>query len=195
MTKTQLTKKIEKALIEKYCSNNLKKYYGALEVPCANWLGKGKQNIDFATYEPRTQDINCYEIKITKADFNSGASLSFLGNRNYLVVPYELGKYLADNWHNKAETENWTHSKLPYSGIGVIAYLPEKYDELMEKYADVAILNQALNDYNHVSDKFVTLIKCKRKEVHLEQKMSLIEGILRAGCRDATKAYLNDEFL
>ncbi|WP_190812350.1 hypothetical protein [Lactobacillus crispatus] len=195
MTKIQLTKEIEKALIEKYCSNNLKKYYGALEVPCANWLGKGKQNIDFATYEPRTQDINCYEIKITKADFNSGASLSFLGNRNYLVVPYELGKYLADNWHNKAETENWTHSKLPYSGIGVIAYLPEKYDELMEKYAHVAILNQALNDYNHVSDKFVTLIKCKRKEVHLEQKMSLIEGILRAGCRDATKAYLNDEFL
>lgn len=58
MTKTQLTKEIEKALIEKYCSNNLKKYYGALEVPCANWLGKGKQNIDFATYEPRTQDIN-----------------------------------------------------------------------------------------------------------------------------------------
>jgi hypothetical protein len=86
-----------------------------------------------------------------------------LENRNYLVVPYELGKYLTDNWHNKDVTENWTHSELPYSGIGVIAYLPEKYDELMEKYTDLAILNQALNDYNHVSDKFITLIKCKKK--------------------------------
>lgn len=33
----------------------------------------------------------------------------------------------------------------------------------MEKYTDLAILNQALNDYNHVSDKFITLIKCKKK--------------------------------
>lgn len=195
MTKTQLTKEIEKALVEKYCAANLKKYYGALEVPCENWFGKGKQNIDFATYEPRTQDINCFEIKVTKADFNSSASLSFLGNRNYLVVPYDLGKYLANNWHNKDETKSWTHNKLPYSGIGVIAYLPDKYDDLTKKYDDLAILNQALDDYNHVSNKFVTLIKCKKKEIHLEQRISLMEGILRAGCRDATKAYLNNEFL
>lgn len=195
MNKTKLTKDIEKALVEKYCSNKFKTYYGAIEVPCNNWSGKGKNNLDFATYSPRDQGISCYEIKVTKSDFNSNASLSFLGHKNYIVVPYELGRYLVTNWHNKSETDKWTHSNLPYSGIGVIAYFPETYDELLTKYANTSLLDQALADYNHVSDKFVTLIKCKRKEIHLEQRISLIEGILRAACRDATKAYLNNEFL
>lgn len=48
--KTDLTKKIEQALIQKYRSGTFKTHYGALEVPVDYSLGKGKQNVDFALY-------------------------------------------------------------------------------------------------------------------------------------------------
>lgn len=195
MTKTKLTKEIEQALVKRIAIGNLKSQYGAIEVPTGSWVGRGKENIDFATYSPRNQEISCFEIKVTKSDFNSNASLSFLGNKNYLVVPYDLGRYLADNWHDHEITDTWTHSKLALSGIGVLAYFPYNYDYIRENYQDELIRDQVLNDYSHVSNHFVTLIKCKRKEIHLAQRMSLIEGILRAGCRDAEKAYLDGKYL
>lgn len=195
MTKTKLTKEIEQALVKRIAIGNLKSQYGAIEVPTGSWVGRGKENIDFATYSPRNQEISCFEIKVTKSDFNSNASLSFLGNKNYLVVPYDLGRYLADNWHNHKVTDTWTHSNLALSGIGVLAYFPYNYDAIMENYRDESIRDQVLHDYSHASNHFVTLIKCKRKEIHLAQKISLIEGILRAGCRDAEKAYLEGKYL
>lgn len=51
--KTDLTKKIEQALIQKYFSGTFKTHYGALEVPVDYSLGKGKQNIDVALYDPK----------------------------------------------------------------------------------------------------------------------------------------------
>lgn len=65
----------------------------------------------------------------------------------------------------------------------------------MKNYRDESIRDQVLHDYSHASNHFVTLIKCKRKEIHLTQRMDLIEGILRAGCRDAEKAYLEGKYL
>ncbi|GAA0191051.1 hypothetical protein [Lactobacillus kefiranofaciens] len=85
--KTKLTRKIEFALAKKVLDSRFRTEYGALEVPCGNWIGKGKENVDFATYAPSTQEITCYEIKVSKSDFNSNASLSFYGHRNYLVAP------------------------------------------------------------------------------------------------------------
>ena len=71
MTKTKITKEIEQALIQHYCSGQFKNCYGALEVPVGKWLGKGKENIDMACYKPSNQEIICCEIKVTKSDFNS----------------------------------------------------------------------------------------------------------------------------
>lgn len=34
--------------------------------------------------------ITCFELKVTKADFHSGAKLSFIGNKNYYVMPESL---------------------------------------------------------------------------------------------------------
>ena len=165
--KTEKTKDIEYTLIKKYCSKFFGNY-GALEVPIDYTLGKGKQNIDFAYYKADKQDIYCFEIKISKSDFNSPASLSFNGNYNYLVADKNLARYLYTNWHNQSERQNWTHQDLAIHGIGLI-----EYD----------------------NEKLTMLIKPKRHEIHLSQKMSLIEGILRAGCRDATKGYLDKRYL
>lgn len=34
--------------------------------------------------------ITCFELKVTKSDFHSDAKLSFIGNKNYYVMPEEL---------------------------------------------------------------------------------------------------------
>lgn len=166
--KTQLTKQIEQALVTKYCGGNFKQNYGAIEVPTSYQLGRGKENVDFAMYAPRTQDVSCYEIKISKDDFNSQASLSFCGNKNYLVAEHSLAEYLLTNWHNHKIVDTWTHKDLAIHGVGLIEYKDGKLN---------------------------TLIQCKRREIHLENKVALIEGILRAGCRDAEKAYNRGLFL
>lgn len=164
--KTALTKEIEKALIKKYCVDQFRKYYGALEIPCNQFMGLGKENIDFATYEPASQDINCFEIKVTKADFNSQASLSFYGNKNYLVVSKKLGNYLMDCINNDKldEINSWVHEEQmqSYNGTGIIVF-----------------------------DQKLSIVKpAKHRNIHLTQKANLIEGILRADCRDACKYYL-----
>lgn len=64
--KTKLTKEIEQALVKKYCSGTFKNTYGALEVPVDYTLGNGKENIDFATYNPSTQDIVCCQPRANK---------------------------------------------------------------------------------------------------------------------------------
>lgn len=51
----------------------------------------GKERVDFISYS--TKEIwRCYEIKISKSDFYSGAINSFIGNYNYYVMPRELYK-------------------------------------------------------------------------------------------------------
>lgn len=164
---TEKTKEIEYYLIKKYCSK-FSGNYGAIEVPTNYTLEQGKENIDFALYNARKQDIYCFEIKISKSDFNSSASLSFNGNYNYLVADKELADYLYTNWHNQLERQNWIHKDLSIHGVGLI-----EFDD----------------------DKLTTLIKPKRHEIHLSKKISLIEGILRAGCRDAEKGYLEKRYL
>lgn len=171
MTETKLTQNIKRALIikyssAKYTSGTFKTNYGALEVPCGKWIGKGKENIDMACYAPSTQMITCCEVKITKADFNSKANLSFYGNRNYLVAPTKLAQYIVDIWKNNPdEFDKCTHAKdMRVSGCGVMAFDP-------------------------LTAELSILAPCKKQNIHFAQKMALIEGILRAGCRDAEKYY------
>lgn len=87
MTKTQLTKEIEKALIEKFCSNNLKNYYGALEVPCANWLGKGKQNIDFEDFAKEKIGIHDW-ISLGTKELTSWNTLKTKPIKTYFYISY-----------------------------------------------------------------------------------------------------------
>lgn len=195
--KTVLTKEIERALIKRTANNAFRSNYGALEVPCGKWLGKGKENIDFACYAPANQEITCCEIKITESDFNSPASLSFYGNRNYLVAPFGLAKSIATTLqkHDHNVIDSWTHKKdLLYRGVGIMGYLPETAEEIKQRYSDQPGLRDTmLKVLPKVKDDFVVLKYCKVKAIHFAQKMSLIEGILRAGCRDASKYYSREK--
>lgn len=62
--------------------------FGCLEVTIG--FG-GKERVDYMTYD--TQGIfRCYEIKVTKSDFHSKHSNSFVGHYNYYVLIMYLHK-------------------------------------------------------------------------------------------------------
>lgn len=196
--KTELTKEIEQALVRKELAGKFKIAYGALEVPCGfnSYLNLKKENIDFATYKPLTEEITCYEIKVTMSDFRSDASLSFYGNKNYLVAPLKLAteidrlynkyRYGINNPELKAEAKAFKEMFNSYAGI--IAYVPGSYEDYKSDPKSVAIYQKAVG-------KLAVIKNSKKRHLHLAQKMDLIEGILRAGCRDAVKGYLDGYYL
>lgn len=66
--------------------------FGCLEVTIG--FG-GKERVDYMTYD--TQNVfRCYEIKVTKSDFHSKHSNSFVGNYNYYVLTPELYEQVKD---------------------------------------------------------------------------------------------------
>lgn len=69
---------------------------------------------EFVDYMTITSDgeITCYEIKSSIDDLKSSARLSFLGHRNFLVLPSDL--------YRQVESQRWFLGKLENHSIGVI---------------------------------------------------------------------------
>ena len=111
--KSSLTKRIEH-LIFKYTDKI--GVNGCREVKIGTHKTKsfltGEQ--EFVDYMTITSDgeITCYEIKSSIDDLKSSARLSFLGHRNFLVLPSELYK--------QVELQRWFLGKLENHSIGVI---------------------------------------------------------------------------
>lgn len=78
--------------LEKKLFNTFSDVYSCFEVTIG-FLGK--ERVDFITYD--SNDIfRCFEIKVSKQDFNSNAKKSFVGNFNYYVMPHELYEELKE---------------------------------------------------------------------------------------------------
>ena len=69
---------------------------------------------EFVDYMTITSDgeISCYEIKSSINDLKSTARLSFLGHKNFLVLPHTLYLQIANEW--------WFLEKLENHSIGII---------------------------------------------------------------------------
>lgn len=81
-------------------------------------------------------------------------------------MPLNLAQEIDYDWkHVPEERAKWTHiEQMRQSGCGIIGYDQQQ--------------------------KTITIVRnSKRREVHLNVKMQLIEGIMRAGCRDTYKWY------
>ena len=111
--KSSLTKRIEH-LIFKYTDKI--GVSGCREVKIGTHKTKsfltGEQ--EFVDYMTITSDgeIDCYEIKSSMDDLKSSARLSFLGHRNFLVLPSDL--------YQQVESQPWFLGKLENHSIGVI---------------------------------------------------------------------------
>jgi hypothetical protein len=81
--KTELTKQLERDIWSATCKQGT---FGCFEVTIGFF---GDQRVDYMTYD--TKGIwRCYEIKISKSDFNSKAHNTFVGHFNYYVMTKEL---------------------------------------------------------------------------------------------------------
>ncbi|NEF99669.1 hypothetical protein FEE30_11960, partial [Lactobacillus murinus] len=87
MSKTKQTLEIEQALIKR--TSDLLGCYGALEVTIGRAGPSGYERCDYVEFDT-SGEIRCYEIKVTMSDLKSKNKLSYLGDKNYLVVPAEL---------------------------------------------------------------------------------------------------------
>ena len=81
--KTEITKRLEQLL-----ANRFKKRNEFYVFECTiGWYGE--EIVDCIMYNCQ-REIYCYEIKQSKQDFHSKNKLTFLGNKNYFVMPYKL---------------------------------------------------------------------------------------------------------
>ena len=87
MPKTNLTRELEKKLWE---STDKTGVFGGF---------RGIERVDYVTYD--TKGIwRFYEIKVSKEDFHSKATISFLGHFNYYVMPATLYEEVKDEIPN-----------------------------------------------------------------------------------------------
>ena len=104
---TELTKVIKKELLMR--SQRTKGCYGAFEVtPMNTAYGAGYERCDYVEFNTKSE-ITCYEIKISVDDFKSKNKQTYLGDKNYLVIPDTM---LMDVLN--------TH--LLHSGIGIMTF-------------------------------------------------------------------------
>lgn len=87
--KTEKTAELELAIYKATVKQGV---FGCFEVTIG-WFGH--ERVDYMTFD--TKGIwRCYEIKISKADFKSKAAITFVGNFNYYVMPYDLYQEVKD---------------------------------------------------------------------------------------------------
>ena len=81
--KTETTKRLEQLLANRFNKRN--EFY---VFECTiGWYGK--EIVDCIMYNCN-RETYCYEIKQSKQDFHSKNRLTFIGNKNYFVMPYKL---------------------------------------------------------------------------------------------------------
>lgn len=120
--KTETTKRLEELLANKFNKRN--EFY---VFECTiGWYGN--EIVDCIMYNC-DRVTHCYEIKQSKQDFHSKNKLTFIGNKNYFVMPYklyqevkneippEIGVYVAiDRLEKKQEetTDFWNVKRTSY---------------------------------------------------------------------------------
>ena len=149
--KTQVTRKLEKLLSKKF--DNRSEFY---VFECTyGWYGK--EIVDCIMYNCQ-REVCCYEIKQSLQDFHSKNKLSFFGNKNYFVMPYEL--------YIKVEREIYTN----FPNVGV--YVPIKTPEFGDK------------DYIFdIYDQLVCIKQARKQELKADKEV-ILSSMLRSMQRD-----------
>ena len=81
--KTETTKRLEQLLANRF---NKRNDFYVFECTIG-WMGK--EIVDCIMYNCQ-REVYCYEIKQSVSDFHSKNKLTFIGNKNYFVMPYKL---------------------------------------------------------------------------------------------------------
>ena len=160
--KTERTKRLEELLALKFNKNN--DFY---VFECTiGWLGH--EIVDCIMYNCQ-REICCYEIKQSKQDFHSKNKLTFIGHKNYFVMPYSLYEEVK--------------SEIPYE-IGVyvaIDRLEQKQEETINSFG---IKNTKIWAEPVDGLKELYCIKQARKQDLKADKEVILSSMLRSMQRD-----------
>ena len=149
--KTKTTKDLEKLLEKHFDSRN--EFY----VFECTYGWNGKEIVDCIMYNCK-REVCCYEIKQSLAEKKKKNKLSFFGNKNYFIMPYEL--------YEKVKTELYIN----YHDIGV--YVPIK----QPKYGDT--------DYEYdVYEQLHCVRSARRMELKADKEI-ILSSMLRSMQRD-----------
>lgn len=135
MPKTEQTKHAERFLWNQYIKYKMG-VFGCYEVTIGDrdtWHGGGYERVDFMTYDSKGE-FRCYEIKVSKSDFNSTAKKSFYGDFNYYVMPQKLYNELGGKEY---------FDQYQYKDIGVLIFNREAPCIKQPKRKPVAFNNRA----------------------------------------------------
>lgn len=160
--KTETTKKLEQLLANRFNKRN--EFY---VFECTiGWYGS--EIVDCIMYNCN-RETYCYEIKQSKQDFHSKNKLTFIGNKNYFVMPYKLYQEVND--------------EIP-SEIGVLVAI-DKMEEKEEETTDV-FGNKWTKKWAEPVDglKELHCIKPARKQELKADKEVILSSMLRSMQRD-----------
>lgn len=160
--KTTNTKKLE-ILLEQHFNKTNDFYVFECTI---GWFGK--EIVDCIMYNCK-REIYCYEIKQSVQDFHSKNKLTFIGNKNYFVMPYSL--------YEKVKEE------IP-SEIGVLVSIDRL--EMKEKTTVNQFGASFTTHYAEPIDGFkeLYLIKFAKKQELKADKEVILSSMLRSMQRD-----------
>ena len=160
--KTETTKRLEQLLANRF---NRRNDFYVFECTIG-WYGK--EIVDCIMYNCQ-REIYCYEIKQSKQDFHSKNALTFIGNKNYFVMPYKLYQEVK----NEIPTE-----------IGVLVAV-DRVEQKEEEQIDV-IGNKWTKYFAEPVDglKELYCIKPARKQELKADKEVILSSMLRSMQRD-----------
>ena len=160
--KTLTTKKLEKLLEQHF---NKRNDFYVFECTIG-WYGS--EIVDCIMYNCQ-REIYCYEIKQSVQDFHSKNKLTFIGNKNYFVMPYSL--------YEKVKNE------IPYE-IGVLVAIDRLDDKEKEEVNQYGVKKKTM--WAEPVDGFNTLytIKSAKKLELKADKEVILSSMLRSMQRD-----------
>lgn len=161
--KTQRTKDLEKLLRSKFKAGN--DFY---VFECTlGWYGK--EIVDCIMYNCQ-REVYCYEIKQSASDFHSKNKLSFFGNKNYFVMPYDL--------YQKIKEELWTNKEYKDIGVYVSVKIPNTKGWTLEQWNEYNLKRQK-GIYESGFDELVCIRNATRRELRADKEV-ILSSMLRS---------------
>lgn len=160
MSKTETTKQLEELLYRKF---NHRRDFFVFECTIG-WYGR--EIVDCISYDCN-REITCYEIKQSVSDFHSKSKVTFIGNKNYYVMPYEL--------YEKVKEE------IPKE-IGVYVAC-RMMPQVEEKEIPFESVKSHLTDAENVFSELYCKKACRRQELKADKEV-ILSSMLRCACRD-----------
>lgn len=161
--KTDATLQLEKLLNGKFKRGN-----DFFVFECTiGWMGN--EIVDCIMYNCQ-REVYCYEIKQSVSDFHSKNKLTFIGNKNYFVMPYNL--------YEKVKNELYTKEEYKDIGVYVSIKSTDTRNFNLEQWNEYNLKRQK-GIYENGFDDLVIIKRANRRELRADKEV-ILSSMLRS---------------